>query len=139
MHKKKIGNLGELKVAAYLSELGYSIFKELGDSSKIDLIAEKQGKLLRIQVKAVTIKNGVYSITSTKSGPGYKYFYKKEDIDVFAIYCIQHNSVAWINSHEMNNGASINLRVDKTKNKQTKKVSLLNNFLNFNRVNTFAV
>lgn len=54
MHNKRKGNIGELAVALELANHEYSVFTEQGDISKIDLVAEKDGVLIRIQCKAIT-------------------------------------------------------------------------------------
>ena len=53
LHKKNKGSIGELKVAADLITKGFSVFTELGDNSKVDLIAIENStyKTYKIQVK----------------------------------------------------------------------------------------
>ena len=48
---KRKGNLGELRVAADLVERGCNVFLPFGEDTDIDLIAEYEGRLHRVQVK----------------------------------------------------------------------------------------
>ena len=129
MHSKRKGNIGQTAVAKELTKLGYSVFVELGDISKIDLIAEKNGKILRIQCKAITSKKGKVSLPLSKSGPNYKFKYTKEMFDYFAVYVLDRDVVAFISSEEaLKNTNTINLRLDAPKNKQLKGVKLITDF-----------
>ena len=65
---KNIGNLGEAKVLAKFVELGIQVYTPFGDGSVVDLIADFNGKLNRIQVKSTEKDaNGalIFSICST--------------------------------------------------------------------------
>ena len=86
MHSKRKGNVGQFAVGLELTKLGYSVFTEEGDISKIDVIGEKQGKLIRIQVKAITPVGGSLICKMVKAGPNYRFSYKKDMFDYFAIY-----------------------------------------------------
>jgi hypothetical protein len=117
MHSKNKGNIGELATATQLSKLGYKVFKEIGDLSKIDLIAESpSGELLRIQCKAVNIKNGVAQLFLRKSGPNYSFKYVKSDMDVFALIRLDTLEVAWIPSSVLDKrSCTFSLRVSQAK------------------------
>jgi hypothetical protein len=128
MHSKLKGNIGELKVAAKLSELGYSVFKELGDLSKIDLIIEKNYKLIKFQVKAVTSKNGVVHLKSTKSGPNYQFSYNENHVDFFALYLLDLDRIAFIPIKNVIKHDTTTLRISKTKNNQKKFVKPFEKF-----------
>jgi hypothetical protein len=87
MHSKNKGNIGELVTAARLSRLGYNVFLEAGDNSKIDLIAETNGKLIRFQCKSVTPgHSGQLSVYTYKHGPNYRFTYNESMFDYFAVY-----------------------------------------------------
>lgn len=133
MHTKRIGNIGELKVASFLACKGYSVFKELGDISKIDLITEVNGRLIKIQVKSLNKVDGTYTASSIKSGPSYKFKYTEKDIDAFAVYCIEEDKIAWIKISEIANGKSIALRVDETK-RNFNTINWLKDYLDFERI-----
>lgn len=135
MHSKRLGTLGELKVATYLCGLGLSVFLELGDISKKDLIVEHEGKLLGVQVKAITKTDGVYRFKASKSGPNYKFDYTEEDCDIFALYCVDDDAIAWLRSSEVTGeNKYVSLRAEETKNNQTEGVRWLKDYTDVNRV-----
>ena len=86
MHSKQIGNIGETAVTLDLMKRGYPVFSEMGDSSKVDLITLVDHKPIKIQVKSYPIINDTIGLCLWSKGPGYKYFYKPDDFDVFAAY-----------------------------------------------------
>jgi hypothetical protein len=138
MHTKRKGNVGELRVALQLSGMGYSVFKEIGDISRIDLIAEVGKALLRIQVKYITRKNGCYTFVSKKFGPGYRFSYDVEDVDVFALYCAEDDVVAWVFSRDfIVDGKPCHLTLRSplfpSKNNQECKLRRLEDFMDFDR------
>ena len=55
---KAIGNFSEIMVRAALARAGYFIAVPLGDNNRYDLIAEKDNKLLRVQVKTGRLRKG---------------------------------------------------------------------------------
>ena len=58
MHKKTKGSIAELAVAAELVKEGWHILVPYGENTRYDLVAEKDGRFVRIQVKYVTPKDG---------------------------------------------------------------------------------
>ena len=63
LNKKQIGNLTELKCISAFYELGYSISIPYGENNRYDFIADIGGKLIKVQVKT----------SSTKDGNSYKF------------------------------------------------------------------
>jgi Holliday junction resolvase-like predicted endonuclease len=53
-HPRKQGDLGELSAMEWLASQGACIYTPQGHSPDIDLIAELDGTLLRIEVKTST-------------------------------------------------------------------------------------
>lgn len=101
MHSKQKGMIGETKVAAYLMERGYRVFTEMGDLSRIDLIAEKDQKLIRFQVKAYTTYRGKVEVKNSKSGPNYSFDYDGNDVDVFAVYVNDKDTIFFVNAKQL--------------------------------------
>ena len=56
---KSIGELSELIVAVSLSRAGYFVSKPLGESTRYDLVVDKDGTLSRVQVKTGRLRKGV--------------------------------------------------------------------------------
>ena len=89
---RNIGNLGEAKVLSKFTELGIQTYLPFGDGSVVDLIADFNNKLNRIQVKSTEKEeNGaltffICSTTIHKNGEIKKHIYSSEEIDYFALY-----------------------------------------------------
>ena len=137
---KQKGNIGELRAALDLARAGASIFKEIGESSRCDLIADIKGRLVKIQVKSVSIKDGVYIFASRKTTTKYRYNYTSKDVDIFAIYCVDDDVVAWVVAKDWIDDSSpscvcIRLRASGSpaRNGQTKNVRKLDDFTSIDR------
>lgn len=87
-----IGLTTELKCQLYLIENGYNILVPIGNYQKYDIVVEKNGKFIRIQVKhaseqdegksfLVSTKYEVRDVTKTQRTRKEKY--TKEDCDYF--------------------------------------------------------
>lgn len=79
------GCLAEYKIAIELLKRGYQVSKPLTDSSVYDLIAEIDGKLIKIQVKSTSQKpkknlNGI-PINMTRHRR-----YSTKDVDYYALW-----------------------------------------------------
>jgi len=96
MHTKQKGNVGEAAAILALSRFGYSVFREIGDLARVDLIAMKGNKMFRIQVKAASPIRGAVVLPLVKDGPNYSYRYKKGDVDFFALVDLATLKVAFI-------------------------------------------
>ena len=131
VHTKLKGNIAERAVAKDLGERGYNVFKEDGDLSRIDLIAEKDGKLIKIQVKWATGKNGVYVASLRKSGPNnYKFMYTSNLIDLFAIYLSNLNKVIYLPFKSVEGITQICFREDIPKNNQKAGINFVGSYDN---------
>lgn len=128
---KLFGTLGEAAVMKDLITKDFVVFKEFGDRSRIDLIAEKNGALSRIQVKAKHLNRGMFALEKGKSGPGYSYIYRKEDIDIFAVYVFEIDKVFYIPIETFNEQSSLTLRVTPSLNNNQKNIHLADDFKNF--------
>lgn len=113
MHAKHKGTIGEMAVTQDLLSQGYHVFTELGDLSKVDLIAldPATGELYKIQVKYISAKNNVVAVSGRKSGPNYAFFYTNTDCDVFAVYCPDVKKVAYVPIGMLCGGKTIALRL----------------------------
>lgn len=130
MHSKIKGNIGQLGIGLELSKLGYSVFTEEGDISKIDIIAEKNGKLIRIQSKAVTPMNGCITLLLTKSGPNYKFRYEADMFDYFGLWDLEEHKAYLIPVSVLEtNKKSFKLRKEDPKNNQTANIRMASDYL----------
>ena len=130
MHSKQKGNIGVAATVLALQKQGLSVFSELGDYSRIDLIAEHNGILKSIQVKYAKNDNDAITLPLRKCGPnGYRYTYKTSDIDWFALYDPKSENVYWVKSDEaLSHRNGFTLRIVKPKNNQSKNVNLAEHY-----------
>lgn len=129
MHSKRKGNIGQFATGLGLTKLGYSVFTEEGDISKVDLIAEKDGKLIRFQCKAITPQKGSLTLRARKSGPGFSFNYSPEMFDYFAVYDLNSGQLYAVPSNHMDSNKCINLRVEPSKNNQSVGIKNADDFL----------
>jgi hypothetical protein len=132
LHSKQLGAMGVLRVAAHLMSEGLSVFAEMGDLSRVDLIVLVNQQPIKIQVKTRNLQDGKITVDSRKSGPGYQYRYKPDDVDVFAIYIPQRDLILFLNVNQVlkAKGTTV-IRVDKPKNNQDKGIHWFENYLDF--------
>lgn len=130
LHSKTKGVIGELSVAKYLAEKSIPVFTELGDNSKVDLIAIVDNKAILIQVKSIKSKNGVVNLKFSKSGPNYKFKYKLTDFDYVALHIPDRDLILWLKNTLMLEVETITIRLDDTKNKQTKYIRNYSEYIN---------
>ena len=78
----KAGSLGEIAVAKELIKQGYEVYSGLTDNTKYDLLAIKNGKIYRVEVKSTKQpekRSGAYKIhlkrvrNNSKYNKSYKY------------------------------------------------------------------
>ena len=128
------GELGEAAIYKALKRMGFAVFPEMGNSSKVDAIAmDTNGELYKIQIKATTSKNGVAQLNVKKCtlNPRYNYVYSHTDFDVFALYIEDRDIVAFIpSSILLSIRKTMTIRIDpaKRKDKITNNISA---FLSF--------
>lgn len=135
-HSKQKGNLGFSATLKELHKLGYNVFTEIGDNSKIDMIVEVNTKLVKIQVKYATATNGKVTLKLQKSGPnGYRYTYTDLDIDIFSVYIPIIDKVIFVPAKlALKNTKAFNIRFVESKNKQNKFVHFVNEFENLDEI-----
>jgi hypothetical protein len=134
LHSKQLGAIGVLRVAAKLMSEGYSVFAELGDLSRVDLIVLMNHQPIKIQVKTRNLKNGRITVDSRKSGPGYRYRYTLDDVDVFAIYIPQQELILFVSVAQILTAKStFAIRVGKSRNNQERFVHGYQDYLEFKR------
>lgn len=131
-HSKHKGTPGEVAVTKHLLQEGHSVFSEIGDLSRTDLIVLVDRVPIKVQVKSCMAKNGVVDVPSKKNGPGYDYRYRLEDVDVFAVYVLDHDLVFYISAKEhLRNSTGSKFRVSEPLNFQKKKVRFASDYVNF--------
>ena len=135
-HSKQKGNLGFSATLKEIHKLGYNVFTEIGDYSKIDMIVEYNSKLIKIQVKYAKEKNGAAKLGLKKSGPnGYRYTYQVGDVDIFSVYLPDQDKVLFIPAKlACKNKNAFIIRYKESKNLQKSKVHHINEFSDLDRI-----
>jgi hypothetical protein len=68
-HPRRQGDIGEATAIAWLTRAGYGVWVPLGHSPDADLIAERDDRLFRVQMKTSTVlRNGRYEVSLTTKG-----------------------------------------------------------------------
>tara|TARA_Y100000310_G_scaffold284099_1_gene306656 strand:+ start:7326 stop:7766 length:441 start_codon:yes stop_codon:yes gene_type:complete len=85
-NNKRTGSVAELAVSAKLVSLGYNVSLPFGELP-YDIVAEKDGKLIRVQVKSATLsKYGSYRCSLTHGSGSKKMKYTSESCDLMILY-----------------------------------------------------
>jgi hypothetical protein len=81
-HPRLQGDIGEAAAIAWLTRAGYGVWVPLGHSPDADLIAQRDDRLLRIQVKTSTaFRNGRYEVSLTTKGGNRSWSGRAKDLD----------------------------------------------------------
>ena len=83
---KEQGEWAELCFMARARQMGLTVLKPYGDSSRYDVAIEVKGRLVRVQTKSTTFQRG-RTYTCNLVGPGGK-AYEAGTVDYFAVYLI---------------------------------------------------
>lgn len=133
VNTKRIGNIGEAAVAMKFVENNIPIFTSFGDNEAVDLIAQFDNKLNRIQVKTSEKSDGdtiTFDIlrSTTHRNKGRKSPYSKQDIDYFACYSMATKEI-YILKVEDAPKTEVTFRLTPTKNNNTKNVRFASDYL----------
>jgi hypothetical protein len=116
MNTKNKGDLCEIKFAASLIEVGYSVSMPWGDNQRYDMLIDDGENIYKVQCKHGRLRSGAVVFNSISCGTGN---YAKGrtyigEIDFFGVYCPDTQQCYLVPVNEA--GASIcSLRVDKPK------------------------
>jgi Holliday junction resolvase len=124
------GSLAEAKVLTYLVQQGFNVSLPWNENSRYDLIAEKNGRFLRVQIKYVTPKDGKLSIPLRSANNWNVIRYKKEDVDFIAAYNPNNDKVYFLPLQLFKNIATVNLRLNHPNNNQKRKILYAKQFEN---------
>lgn len=127
MQKKTKGKIAELVVSTKFMEMGWRVLNPLCEDTRYDLVAEKNGKFIRIQVKYVTPNNGVLDVNCKSSNNWSILSYTSKEIDILAAYDSLNHDIYFVPVSQLNTSA-IKLRIKPTKNKQQKRIRLARDF-----------
>jgi len=97
LSSRQIGAVGVARVAGALFRNGYSVLTPMEDFSGYDLVAERGGKFVRIQVKTTTKPEGekLYYRFMTSVGSEGKTAYTKDKVDILVCWAMDED-LFWI-------------------------------------------
>lgn len=129
------GDIGEFMVCADLMRKGYVVYRAVNKTARADIIVlSGSGKPYKVQVKTTTGSEGSACLHLRKCclNPKYNSVYTTDEVDVFALYIENENTVCYISSQEaLTNCSTIKFRYELAKNGQKKNVRLVEDYLDF--------
>lgn len=118
-----LGNIGQAYVIAKFVELGIPVYTPVGEGYPTDLIADFKGKLNKIQIKTTENLHDdsymVWKITHQQGYHGKRIKYTNQEVDYFALYCIETKSL-YLVPHKKANTNELIIRLDSYKGTRTK-------------------
>lgn len=124
------GDLAELRVASELMAKGYKIAIPFGQNWRYDLIVERDEILERVQVKYTESKDGVILVKARSRNGKQDYIYQPEDFEWLIVYDKSTDCCYYLPSSMMGR-REISLRLEPTKNGQTKGINWAKDYLSF--------
>jgi Holliday junction resolvase len=127
LSKKAKGDIAELAAAKRFVEDGWQVLFPYGENHRYDLVAEKDNKFVRVQVKYSTPKRGVLDVNCRSSNNWSVLHYTSNEIDLIAVYNPHNKNVYFIPVAEINH-SQFKLRIEPSKNNQKAKTHFAENF-----------
>ena len=131
MDTKQIGNITELQVLTYITQLGYQVSIPFGDRERYDQSWDIHGKLIRVQVKTASSKSSdddsiKFSCRSSyrHKGKSKNTRYTNKEIDYFATFWENKCYVVPVTE----TSAEKTLRFKSTKNNQLNGISFAEDY-----------
>ena len=125
---KQKGDIAEAFITFTLKQHGFNVLLPWGEDVRYDLVAEKNGVFKRIQVKYVTPKNSVLEVAMRSSNNHSVKPYSEKEVDVVAAFCPKQEKAYFIPVNKTSNKRVCKLRLEPTKNKQQKKVTMASEY-----------
>ncbi len=117
MDKKTKGSIAELRVSSDLMEKGWNVLIPFGENNRYDLVVERDGRFVRIQVKYVTPKNGAMEVNCRSSNNWSVRPYTCDEIDFIAAYNPEDQAVYYVPISKIRK-KSMKLRLEPSRNGQ---------------------
>ena len=124
-HTKAKGDLGVLKAQLDIFEQGFTVLNPATEHAPFDLVAYKEGKFLRVQVKFKSVdKTGSITVHfrtcwADKNGTHMRQI-DKDEVDIYCVYCPDTDECYYLSPKDFNRSET--LRVEASKNNQARLV-----------------
>lgn len=99
MNQQHKGDHAELRIAAELKRYGWTVLVPHADNTLYDIVAERDGEFVRLQVKSsrFTGTSVVFNCyNSANKGRSNRTTYTDDDIDGFGVYCDVTDECYWV-------------------------------------------
>lgn len=131
-YTKIIGDIGTSVVISEFLKHGINVLLPYDDNSPYDIVIHIDNKFYKIQVKTtekVKYNGSEMQFEATKSNPYSKIDpkYTEEEVDYFALYCIENDWCGLIGFDEYT--PQLIIRLKPTKNNQKEKIKFANDYL----------
>jgi hypothetical protein len=132
-HTKNKGDLGVFAAKLDLTEKGFRLLLPLTEHEAFDLVAYRGDRFYRVQVKYRAAVRGVVIVPFASSWADrhgvHRVVMDKASVDVVCAYCPDTRRCYYIDPRR--HGNSVALRLAPTRNKQSKRVLLADDFTEF--------
>ena len=124
-HTKDKGDVGVAHAIADLADQGFVVLTALSEHAPFDLVAYRDGRFVRVQVKYRTLSTkGALEVQFRSTWSDARGTYvrplDKSDVDVVCIYCPETGSCYYVDPRQF--AKSVSLRVTPTRNGQQRHV-----------------
>jgi hypothetical protein len=130
-HTKNKGDFGLFQAQLDLVKKGYGILLPMTELEAFDLVAYKEGKFIRVQVKYRRARKGAIIVPFRSSWADrhgvHTVFMDKSNVDLVCVYCPDTDSCYYIDPRLFR--SHVCLRIEETRNNQTKRVWFAKDFL----------
>jgi Protein of unknown function (DUF3257). len=128
------GDVGVAYTIARLTELGWTVGVLLTEHARYDLLAEKNGKFIKVQVRYVVSEKDripVKLVSKWRTSSGNKRIVRQQgDYDILAVFCPCTKKVYFVSEQELGtNLTGITLRLKPTNKANGRKVRMADDFL----------
>lgn len=124
-HTKNKGDLGILYAQLDLARKGYGVLTPLTEHEAFDLVAYKDGRFYRVQVKYRTAKNGVITLAFKNVWADRHGVHivrvDKFAVDVYCVFCPQTSECYYLDPHA--HPDSVLLRISEARNAQKQGIN----------------
>ena len=134
-HPKAVGDASQAMVLARLVQVYPEVLVPFGENCRYDLVIDDGKRFMKVQCKTGRLKDGAvkfptcsvtYHHPNNRGMIAYRHHYR-EQIDLFGVYCPETDGVYLVPVGEVGLVMG-SLRIEPTKNNQTKKVRWVREF-----------
>jgi hypothetical protein len=129
-HPVDVGLRSEGAILGRLVEQGYRVLVPFGTNQRYDLVIEQDGRFLTAQCKTGRMRNGAVEFRAQSTQCNMKRTQIRGyagQVDLFIVFCPTNNGVYVIPAEEVT-GTGMYLRVEPTRNRQSKHVRWANDY-----------